>query len=385
MNEFRAILDAADSSNGRMYLATVVDVDGSAYRRPGARMLIMPEGQNVGMISGGCLERDLCRQAPALCKEGARLVSFDTRSESTDFTPKYNLGCNGIIYVLVEPVTHDDRCPLRFLRQTLETQTSRVVGTVYHLDGNQRGKLGDRMTAESMLEAFDEFEMRPLIEQVDSTGIPVCCEIPRTTDETSLRLFVEKISPPQPLWIFGAGDDAMPMARIANELGWAVTVIDDRAANLSSSRFPDCSQVLAFGIHEIRKKINPTSETVALLMTHSFKKDEIYLPWLCQLNLPYIGLLGPKSRTAKLVRRLHDLGTLPAVENFNCLRTPVGLDIGATNPAQIALSIAAEIISFQSGRSGGSLSLRSEPIHEPVSHELLESPAPIKTRLVETK
>jgi len=378
MNELERIVDAAESSDGPLYLATVVDVVGSAYRRPGTRMLILPDGQHIGTISGGCLERDLCRQAAALCQSGPRLVSFDTRSEATDFNARYNLGCSGIIYVLVEPVTNDDRCPLRVARDVLSSGRPRTIGTVYQSDRMENVAVGDRLdwqTADE-IEISSAASLRIAFDQVMATGKPICCQLISEArgaqDDSVARLFIETVSPPKPFWIFGAGDDAMPLAKVAGELGWSVTVVDDRAGNLTSSRFPSAARVLA-SVEEAKRRLVPTRETAAVLMTHSFSKDAELVPWLCETELTYIGLLGPKARAGKLIRKMHDAGILPDSSKFDRLHTPVGLDIGATDPAQIAVSIAAEIIAMEHDRSGGPLSARTEPIHDPVAHRLIDA------------
>ncbi len=338
-------------------------------------MLILPNGERVGMISGGCLERDLCRQAATYCQDGPRLVSFDTRSESINFNARYNLGCSGIIYILVEPVTRAKNCPLHAIRDVLKSQQPIVIGTVYQSENTSQFKVGRRIhEASKVLSANNP--LGDAFDQVSRFGAPLCCQLvgcDENANELDVRILVEKLSPPKPFWIFGAGDDAIPMANVADALGWSVVVIDDRAANLTSVRFPRAQRCLARSLRETQIQLNPTAETAAVLMTHSFSRDADVLPWLCESALSYVGLLGPKSRTGKLLKHLHEMKRMPESGCFEKLRTPVGLDIGATEPAQIAVSIAAEIVAAEHNRIGGSLSKRSEPIHDPVSHLLIEA------------
>ena len=376
MNELSAILKAAAEADQPAFLATVVDVHGSSYRRPGARMLILSPERHVGMISGGCRERDLCRQAATLCRNGAQLISFDTRSESTDFKPRYNSGCSGIIYILVEPVTGDASCPLRRVSEIIREGRADVLGTVYHSDSFDRLQIGTRFNAEEAGSSLAiDRALNEAFEQVGRSGKPVCCQIVAEAEgvpDACARILVEKISPPRPFWIFGGGDDAIPLAAMARELGWAVTVVDHRATNLTVSRFPDVSFVHAADPDSVRQNLVATPDTAAVMMTRDIHRDVELLPWLCNSVAGYVGLLGPKSRTAKLIRKMHQLNSLPESDRFEKLRTPVGLDIGAANPAEIAVSILAEVIAAGTGRDGNALSLRSQPIHEPVSHRLIE-------------
>ena len=256
-------------------------------------MLILPNGNRVGMISGGCLEGDLCRHAAALCEDGPRLISFDTRSDSINFNARYNQGCSGIIYVLVEPITKDSQCPLSVIRKTLETEKAMVVGTVYQSDGFPCFEVGARIDEVS---SSASSQLQDIFEQVSQSGKPICCQLVQSAsqeNEQSARIFVERVLPPKPIWIFGAGDDAIPISNVARELGWAVTVIDDRAEFLTANRFPFTKRIRATHLEEFNNQLVPTPETAAILVSHSFTKDALLLPWLCTLDLAYVGLLGP--------------------------------------------------------------------------------------------
>ncbi|QDU89465.1 putative xanthine dehydrogenase subunit A [Pirellulimonas nuda] len=387
MNELRQILHAVASTDEPLHLATVVDVDGSAYRRPGARMLVLPDGGHIGAISGGCLERDLCRQAATICKRGPRLICFDTRSEAMDLNARYGLGCSGVIYVLVEPVTRDDRCPIRRLQEVFETRLPQVVGTVYQTSGGKFSslQLGQRFADIDLslsglfANSYIVEELRYWFGQTRATSRPVCCQLTRSGDdpgESGTRVFIELLSPPKPLWIFGAGDDAIPLAMIAGDLGWCVSVIDDRPGNLTRSRFPTVDRLVLGAREEARRQLPATPQTAAVLMTHHLKKDAEIVPWLCGLQLSYVGLLGPKSRTGELIKHIHAAGNLPPLVQLDKLHTPVGLDIGASNPGEVAVSIVAEIIAVDRRRSGRPLAQRNGPIHHPVAHRLIDSRTP---------
>jgi len=356
MTEAQKIIGAIDAAvaqglEGNLFLATVVDVVGSSYRRPSARMLVLPDGRHVGSISGGCLERDLCSLAPRLASEKPALVSFDTRSEITDSKPRYNLGCSGILYVLVERVTGGDGCPSAPLREVEAKGQPRTVATVYGTDGSgpAPGAVGERCTLEGAPEA-----LREVFEKVEGNGLPVCVQY--VDGENTTRVFVERLDPPRPLWVFGSGDDASPLVAMAKELGWAVEQIDPQPGRIPA-------------------RLHACPRTAAVLMTHSFDRDAALLPSLLASPACYVGVLGPKSRTGKLMAKLHADAALPDPDLLDRLKTPVGLDIGARLPAEIAVSVLAEIIANDNRRDGAALRGREGPIHEPVAHEVVECQA----------
>ncbi|MGB0714508.1 MAG: XdhC family protein [Phycisphaerae bacterium] len=368
MNEIQQIVAAVDGSNGHCFLATVVDVAGSSYRRPGARMLILPGGGHIGSISGGCLERDLCRTAPVIAGEGPTLISFDTRSERVELAPRYNTGCAGVVYVLVERVTEGMPCPTRPMRDVLSTGRSKVLGTVYRSDGMDRFPLGLRVPGDELAALHDD--LHHVCESVGASGVPVCCHL--TDGEASARVFMEKLAAPKSLWIFGSGDDAMPLSRIARELGWTVSVIDDRPVNLTHARFEGAHRLVASPIGSASRLVEPSSDVAAVVMTHSLPKDVELVPWLLASTVSYVGLLGPKVRTGRLMAQLAASGRLPDESALSKLRSPIGLDIGADSAAQIAVAIVAEIVASEHERRGGHLHDRSDPIHAPVAHRLIE-------------
>lgn len=369
MHELVRIIEAVEATDEPLYLATVVDVVGSAYRRPTARMLILPEGQHIGTISGGCLERDLCRAAAELTQQGPKLVSFDTRTDSTNFNPRYNVGCNGIIYVLVERVTRAQDCPMSLLRRVLQTETAHVAVTVYQ-STIDRFHVGQRFVESSPgLPDMVSRELAGIQQQVHADGRPTCCHVTSVAGE--MRMLIEKVAPPKPLWIFGAAEDAVPLAAMASQLGWNVTVADHRASLLCPERFPH-ARLVCQPWHELPGTLSATPETAAVLLTHSFDADRMLLPFLLAADISYVGVLGPKSRTAKVMRELHDAGKLPRLESLDRLHTPVGLDLGASTPSEIAVAIVGEIIALSHDRSGGRLGSRQAPIHDPVRYRLVE-------------
>ena len=368
MNELHAILDTwrkAQDENQEAVLATVVHVSGSAYRRPGARMLMLPDGTRVGSISGGCLEGDVSQKAWWLTEDGkATLRVYDTMSEE-DIVWEFGLGCNGIIQVLLERLgSGSARSALEFVDRCRSERADAVVCTVIRASGASGfACVGDRLFVTGGKVHGGTLASTP----IEAALIPHC---ERTFLERRSRLahlenyevFVEWIGQPVPLVIFGAGHDAIPLVNIARQIGWHVTVADGRPAYAKASRFPEADLVVHMHPDDPLARLAIGPQTVVVLMTHNYPQDGELLRRILPLAPRYLGILGPKARTTRLFA---EIGAPPDSTSS----APVGLDIGADTPETIALSIAAEIQAVLSGREGGKLKLRDSSIHAPVIEE----------------
>lgn len=316
INEFRHLIDtyrAVDFSQRRAALATVVGLKGSGYRRPGARMLILDSGQWTGAISGGCLEGDALRKAREVMQtREARIVTYDTSQPDGD-NFGIGLGCHGVLDVLIESLDPADRGnPLETLDQVLQ--------------GRQP------LTLSQMLPNGD--------------------------------LFTEYLRPDIQLLVFGAGYDAVPLVEQAKLLGWPVIVADDCVAHLNPKRFALADRLVTVQRDNVRQSIDIDPYSAAVLISHNYKFDLAVLRDLLQTDIPYIGILGPKKRGDALLNDLAD-GIQPA--DHHRIFAPIGLDVGAETPAEIALSIVAEIQTVFRQTTGQPLKFKNAPIHEPVS------------------
>jgi xanthine dehydrogenase accessory factor len=383
MNEVRALVEALDGANltgERCALATVVSVEGSSYRRPGARMLVCEGGATTGTISAGCLESDVREHARrVICRGEAVLVEYDTASTSDEMAWGLGLGCNGVVRVLVEPLASDSLY-VEALRRSCESRAddaSVSVATVYQhtLSGlepkaarietgarlliNEEGevsreKLSDRMAA--MLGS----EVRAL-----SCGevTPGC----RTyeVDGGAVKVFFETLLPPVPLVIFGAGHDALPVVELARGLGWQTEVFDPQARPASLSRFAMADRVMLSRPEEVAAQVTITPRTLTLLMSHNYSHDLSLLRFLLASPARYIGVMGPRKRTERMLSELAANGDASRLEEADMARlySPAGLDIGANAPAEIALSIVAEMRAVLDGRRGRMLRERRGSIH----------------------
>lgn len=369
MKEFQAIIKAYDhykNSGIKTALATVVHVDGSAYRRPGARMLVSEDGELTGAISGGCLEGDALRKAQSVIfQQKSMLVTYDTTDED-DQKFGIGLGCNGIIHVLIEPIDYEDSLnSVNLLKSALSDRNVGTLITVFSIKNSRSEQIGtvllskngdsigypDRVNPELLKLILDQAASDFQIENV----IKVYSEL------DSIQVFYEKIKPTIRLLLFGAGNDTIPLVQIADILGFEVIVIDGRANHATKARFPKAKGIVVGTADEVIDKLDIDSQTVALLMTHNFEYECVLLKQLIPKSLPYIGILGPKKKSEKMIERLENKGTIKI--NQESIYSPMGLDIGAEGSEEIALSVLSEIKAVLAKKEGTFLRYKTGPIH----------------------
>lgn len=330
MKAFQAIVRHLASSEAKgSVLATLVAVEGSSYRRPGARLLLASGGEKFGSISGGCLEEDVIMRAGEVVKSGqAELAVYDTTSEN-DVIWGVGLGCHGIVRVLIEPVGPRPAWALALAENLERARPSRLAVTWRSSDP---AKLGTRLAADR---------------EIADDGI-----------------FLDMVAPPIRLVIFGAGDDAQPLARLAGDFGWRVTLADPRPAFAVPERFPAAEKVIRAPEAQLVSRADPGPDDVVVVMTHHYMHDLPVVRDLLERPLAYLGMLGPKKRTERILDDLAASG-VPVTAAFRArLHAPVGLDLGGDAPEAVALSIVAEIQACLAGRDGRPLRERARPIHE---------------------
>ena len=374
MDELHRIIEhlAAGPPGQGCALATLVYVEGSSYRGVGARALALPDGSTVGLISGGCLEGDLLERAGEVLADGRpRTVRYDSTSPE-DALLGLGLGCNGVVEVLLERVTAADAAAaaryLPLLRQARNDGRRAALATVYR--SPEADEVGSRLALVEaaaaparptphyfgpLRDGLREAMARDLAALLDH-GRSRAAAYEVAGDR--VQALLELVEPPLALTVCGAGPDAQPLVTLAAGLGWAPLVFDHRASFARPDRFPDAVRVVTAAREEFSAAVPPRPGEAAVLMTHSYPADLLYLEQLAPRNLRYLGVLGPRRR---LDRLLAELG--PRAPAKGVLYGPAGLDIGADTPAEIALAIAAEIRAVLAGRGGGSLRARPTPIH----------------------
>ena len=362
MKEIRKIIadyDALDHSKEKVALASVVNVEESSYRRIGARMLVRGSGIWTGGISGGCLGgEELKRSQMAIFKNTPSRVVYDTMDDDQNQIG-VGLGCNGRIEVLFTPIDPADaNNEIEQLRKVATNDSPSMMLKI--IDADNEDMLGKSHLIGSDLEAIDlqrikKEDLQQWINETKANRKPRLVECTTDSGET-LKLLIEFIKPETRLVIVGYNYDVNAFAGIAQELGWEIHVVG-RAKKLSKSLFNQAKQVLEF---EQAGQVEVHDYTAVVLMSHDYNWDKTLLPVFMEKNPAYIGMLGPKKRMQKMQAELsgYDL------ENLVNFHSPVGLDIGAESPEEIALSIASEIIATFRGRDGASLKFRKGTIHE---------------------
>ena len=331
-----------------LVLATIAETLGSTYRKPGAQMLIAPDASAAGLLSGGCLEADLMERARAVIETGAAVaIEYDTRS-SDDILWGIGLGCEGamrIVLTRIAPV--NDYQPFAHVERARHENTATRFALVtesanaaFPLGGHFLGDEADLPAAVALALHAHEPKHRT---QSNAATVLEC---------DGAKFLIVSVALPIQLLILGAGPDVMPVVDLAALLDWHVSVVDHRPAYAEPSRFPRAKRVLSQPVAQVDTTLRQTNFDAAVVMSHHLTSDAGYLAALANSNVPYVGLLGPAPRRARL---MSDIGEQAAALKHR-LHGPIGLDIGATSPETIALSIVSEIQAVLAGRSGRSFS-----------------------------
>lgn len=366
INEIITAYKQAQQKGNKTALATVVYVEGSSYRRPGARMLVEENGRMTGAISGGCLEGDALRKALlAISQQQNKLITYNTLDED-DIEFGVQLGCNGIVHILFEPIDpEDEHNPIALLEKSQLYRKETVLITLFSLhnfNGHQPGTCFF-LDAESCYSKIADKAVEAIVRQDASSVLDSASSVIKEYNEFELTAFVELLQPPVSLIIIGAGNDAFPVAEMAKVLGWQITVADGRPTHANIQRFPDVQQLITGKPEEIIKQLVPDKWTVFLLMTHNYKYDLAMMRLLLQIKCSYIGTLGPKKRLERMFDELKQEGITVTDEQKAMIYGPIGLDIGAEAAEEIALSVLAEIKAVFANRQGGFLKNRPVSIH----------------------
>lgn len=375
MKEIKQIIetfDSIDRKKQKAALATVVRIQGSSYRQPGARMLILDNGQWIGAISGGCLEGDALRKAREVMASGkARHIVYDTRKDKPADHIPFSMGCEGIIEVLIEPLQKetDPLHPISIFRKYQRAEQDQFLVTLYHVTDEKIGLPGESLWIDNQGKVLDDFSNSRLSEVVKN-------EVNKrkqwknsfqkevTIDKDKAYLFYEIMRQPIHLMIYGGGYDVVPVVNLAKNLGWRVSVADECIAKTFPQKFPLADQVLNIAGKDVYNESRNLQKSYALVMSHNFKYDMEVLNGLLKTDIPYIGILGPKKRMGIMLEELGKNNAVSPDELDKRIFAPVGLNIGAETPDEIALSILSEILAFHNKKPAGFLKDKKGHIHD---------------------
>jgi xanthine dehydrogenase accessory factor len=350
MSELPEIMDALEHlppHAGQAVLATLVKVAGSAYSGPGARLLVLPNATVAGALGAGCFEKDLAGHAERIRSAAAPdMVTYDLTTDD-DKPWGLGLGCHGKLDLLLEPVPPGGAPEhLTFLAEAAAQRQAAVVATLFRTGGDPAFALGARL----LLRADGRAAGRLLHGHLGATvleeartalaaGRSRLCTHRVAGGEAEVLL--EYVPPPIALVLCGDGRDTAPLARLGALLGWQVSLL--------------------------AKDVVPTAldeRTAAVVMSHNYERDLALLAALLPSPARYVGILGARVRTKQILADLVKRGLAPTKAQLARLHAPVGLDIGAETPSEVALSVAAEVQAVMTGRRGGALGERKGPIHD---------------------
>lgn len=347
-------------------VATVVDVDGSAYRRPGAKMVVPADGGHLGAITAGCLEGPVSEVAADVRSSGTpRLETYDL---TDDDGWGMGLGCNGIITVLVEPVDTSLELALEELAAnravTVITALDNGVGNRVILtgDGHRHTPRGRDSVPDEVVDAIEDDAMTL---QAEGRAATLTVE----TDQGTHRVFVDGIRPPPNLVVVGSQADVNPVVELARAVGYRVTVATPRG-NVDADRFPAADHVESVRAPDVDEVIDAPAHTQVVVMTHNFVDDRLAVEALLETDVSYIGLMGPRERFEEMQSEWTDEDRQLSETDLDRLATPVGLDLGGGSPMEIGLSIVGELVADRYDHPGGRLKDREGPIHERVAEQL---------------
>jgi xanthine dehydrogenase accessory factor len=386
MKELQDIINAFDKANQlskQTALATVVLVEGSSYRRAGARMLVTEDGQLTGAISGGCLEGDALRKARlVMAQHKSMLVTYDT-TDDDDAKFGVGLGCNGIIHILIEPIYAEKQDnPVGLFKQFLSKREPIVLITLFTLNDKQAVQPGTCLLLtndENIRGTFPDNEIKEALLADAKNVLKNGNSVTKTyVYGNNFTCFIELIQPTVSLVIFGAGNDAIPLVKFASVLGWHITLVDGRANYAVPERFPLAKKIIIAKPGQALAELLFDERTVVILMTHNYNYDIAMLRQLLPLQLTYIAALGPKKRLERMIDELKEEGMEITIQQLRSIYGPAGLDIGSETSDEIALSVIAEMQAVLKNRAGTSLRDKAV-IHNRDAEKIIEQVFDIKS------
>jgi len=312
---------------------SVVTLDGSSYRRPGVRMVISEDGESVGAVSGGCVEKEIERQAQSVFRNGkSKIMTYDGT---------YRIGCEGIIHILIEPVFLSEELLNDFDSQ-LKNRLPFSIDSFYYQETGEFDHLGSLITINGK-----KYSLHPASHPEKEKG---------------QSCYSQSFEPLFQLYIFGAEHDAVQLCKAASLLGWEVTIVAAEDESKSIDFFPGAASFITPSFENIDTSALD-EQTAVVLMTHSYNKDVQYLMALKECKPAYLGLLGPVKRRERVLSMLLEQCPDASIEFLEQIHGPAGINVGAESASEIAISILTEILSVVRHQEPMPLKDKKSPIH----------------------
>ena len=366
MHELEAIVLANEKSIQRgdvTFLATIVSTLGSTYRQKGAKMLITETGEMVGTLSGGCIESDIFHHTKRIISEPL-LIDYDATKVEEDLIWGFGLGCDGAVKILLEKLNPSNSLsPLNLISQCLRSKKNGAIATIFSLAGAIEPKIGSRLVIYPDNTTYTDIHDHDLIKAIAQDTVTAKKEQKSTINiyqlgSSTVEVFIEGIKPPCSLIVFGAGRDVLPVVKLAKAIGWHVTVVDCRALQKTYQRFAIADEIILTRREAISQHVSVDRNNVAVVMTHHYFDDLDIIELLLPTDIPYLGVMGSKKRITNIIKQLN-----PTQIQLDKLYSPIGLDIGADTPEEIASAIVAEIQAVLANRNAGFNKHRYQPLH----------------------
>ncbi|AXT21167.1 XdhC/CoxI family protein [Flavobacteriaceae bacterium AU392] len=335
-HEFKTIVENAllAKQNGlKSVLATVVALDGSSYRRPGVRMLILENGKMIGAVSGGCVEKEVLLQSESVFKTGvSKIMTYDGR---------YRLGCEGILYILIEQFEVKTDFFEAF-QLALKDRIKFNIQSCYIKEEGSNSALGSEVVFKNKIFLISN--------RIENT-------------KTDISVFKQELPPCFKLMIIGAEHDAVLLCQFANLNGWEVTIVSGPLEQKTIKDFPGAAKFYSV-VADMMDVSKIDDQTAIVLMTHNYASDLKYLIHLKNTKPAYLGILGANKRREQLLSQFIEY--YPEIDDvfLDCIYAPAGIDIGAETPQEIAVSIISEILSVIRNKKPISLRDKSGGIHD---------------------
>jgi xanthine dehydrogenase accessory factor len=349
-------------------IATVVGVEGSAYRRPGAKMVVEEDGKGLGHITAGCLEDEVFELASKIIEKGhGRVETYDLMEDDEDVWG-LGVGCNGIIDILIEPVDASFEPLVRAFEQ------NEPVGMVTVVEGDvPLGTKGfydpatNQIESGSLPEWLETAVRDPARELLANEGADT---VEVSTEQGDAIVFIDSITPASQLLVVGSGHDVGPVVELGKKNDYRVTVAGFRGATDLENRFPRADETVTTSPTAITDDVDMTADTYAVVMTHNFIDDRLALEQLVAAEIPYIGLMGPRERFEEMQDEFEAENRVFSDDELATIYTPIGLDLGGGSPYQIATSIVSEVLAVSNERDPKHLKEREGPIHDRATIEV---------------